>query len=369
MSIILFIIILAILILAHEFGHFIVAKKSGIRVDEFGIGFPPKVYGKKFGETEYTVNALPFGGFVKIFGEDPDQNSISGPEAKRSFVNQPKLIKIAVLSAGVFFNLLLAWLLISASMMLGSAFSASSPLPNGQWVETPKLMVVEVAKDSPAEKAGIRTGDTILSSIDTASQEKITAPTPESFQNFIGTRDAKEISINLQRGEEKAAVVVTPQQGIVSGKPAIGIAMDMVGTMKLSPPIAVIEGAKLTYLYTIETFKGIFGLLHDSFYGKADLSQVSGPVGIVKIVGDASKLGLERLLALTAIISINLAVVNILPIPALDGGRVFFVLIEAIKRSPIKPQTANTINTISFLLLVALIIIITFNDVWKLLVG
>jgi regulator of sigma E protease len=365
MSIILFIIILAVLILAHEFGHFIVAKKSGIRVDEFGIGFPPKLWGKKIGETEYTVNALPFGGFVKIFGEDPDQTSISGPESKRSFVNQPKLIQTAVLCAGVFFNLLLAWLLLAIGLMIGSAFSSASPLPNGIWVEKPALTVLEVMKDSPAEKAGITAGDIILSSSDVTSKETMTNATPETFQNFVGTRDAKKISLRIERGSEEKNIEVAPIQGVVSGKPAIGIAMDMVGTMRLPAHLAIYEGGKLTLLYTSETFKGIIGLLFDSFRGKADMTNVAGPVGIVKIVGDASRLGFERLLTLTAIISVNLAVVNILPIPALDGGRVLFVLIEAVKRSPIKPKTANMINTISFFILIGLIIAITFSDVWK----
>ena len=117
MNILLFAIILAALILVHEFGHFIVAKKSGIRVDEFGLGFPPKLYGKKYGETEYTVNAVPFGGFVRIFGENPDEESTNGPGSERSFVNKPKLIQVAVLSAGVFFNLLFAWALITSGFL------------------------------------------------------------------------------------------------------------------------------------------------------------------------------------------------------------------------------------------------------------
>jgi len=369
MSILLFIIILAVLILAHEFGHFIFAKKFGIRVDEFGIGFPPKLYGKKYGETEYTINALPLGGFVKIFGEDPDQVSISGPESQRSFVNQPKWKQIAVLAAGVFFNLLLAWLLISASLFSGSSFSSSSPLPAGVWVEQPVLTVVEVVKGTPADKAGLQPGDTMVSFSSGQNAKEVTNATPEMFQDFVGAHGKDKISINIRRGTEEKTVSTIPAEGIVTGKPAIGIAMDMVGKMKLPAHLAVYEGGKLTILYTSETFKGIIGLLTDSFRGKANLSQVSGPVGIVKIVGDASQLGLAHLLALTAIISINLAVVNILPIPALDGGRVFFVLIEAVKRSPIKPKTANMINAVSFFVLIALIIIITFSDVWKIVAG
>ncbi len=363
MNILIFAVILAVLILVHEFGHFIVAKKSGIRVDEFGIGFPPKLYGKKFGETEYTINAIPFGGFVKIFGEDPEEVAKNGAESKKSFSHKPKLIQVAVLSAGVFFNLLFAWVLITSGFLIGLPSSASDQLSAGA-VSNASLTVVEVMKDSPAKLAGMQTGDKILSL--SYQNQTISKVTTEVFQKFVDEHGAQEISILLKRGSEEKSVTVIPKKGIVDGKSAIGIGMDMVGTMKLPLHRAIYEGGKLTIIYTGETFKGLYDLLISAFRGKADMSSVSGPVGIVKIVGDASQLGVTYLISLTALISINLAVINILPIPALDGGRVFFILIEAIKRSPIKAKTANLAHSIGFLALIGLIAVITFHDVWTL---
>ncbi len=363
MNILLFAIILAALILVHEFGHFVVAKKSGIRVDEFGIGFPPKLYGKKYGETEYTVNAIPFGGFVKIFGENPEEVSKNGKENQRSFSHKPKLTQVAVLSAGVFFNLLFAWALLTSGFLIGLPSSVSDQLSQGT-VSNASLTIVEVMKDSPANLAGMKTGDTILS---ISYQDQIVSKvTPEVFQKFVDEHGSQEISVLLRRGALEKTVIVTPKQGIVDGKSAIGIGMDMVGTMKLPLHRAIYEGGKLTLIYTGQTFKGLYDLLLSAFRGKADMSSVSGPVGIVKIVGDASQLGITYLISLTALISINLAVINILPIPALDGGRVFFILIEAIKRSPIKAKTANLAHSIGFMVLIGLILVITFHDVWSL---
>jgi regulator of sigma E protease len=368
MSILLFIIILAILILAHEFGHFIVAKKAGIRVDEFGVGFPPKLYGKKFGETEYTINAIPLGGFVKIFGENPDEENINGPDRARSFVHKPKIIQAAVLVAGVFFNLLLAWFLISAGFMIGLPTSSESVLP-GQTIQDSALVVTEILKDAPAEKAGILSGDRIVSL--SSGGNSLTEVTPEAFQEFVAEHSTQEIQVHISRKGEEKIIAVTPKSGAIEGeeRPAVGIAMDMIGVVRLPWYSALVEGGKLTIKYTGETFKGLYLLLHDAILGKADMSAVSGPVGIVSMVGNANHLGFVYLIGLTALISINLAVVNVLPIPALDGGRLFFLLIEVIKRSPIKPKIANTAHAVGFVALILLIIAITFHDVMKLVAG
>lgn len=366
MSILLFIIILAVLILAHEFGHFIVAKRAGIRVDEFGIGFPPKLYGKKFGETEYTLNALPLGGFVKIFGENPDEENTNGPDRARSFVHKPKIIQAAVLVAGVFFNLLLAWFLISVGFMIGLPTSSESILP-GQTITDSTLVVTEVLKASPAERAGILSGDRVSSL--SSGENSLSEVTPEAFQAFVASHSSDEIQVHLVRAGEQKIIPVTPTSGVLEGKPAVGIAMDMVGVVRLPWYSALLEGGKLTIKYTAETFKGLYTLLHDAILGKADMSAVSGPVGIVSMVGNASDMGFVYLLGLTALISINLAVVNVLPIPALDGGRLFFLIIEVIKRSPIKPKVANMAHAIGFVALILLIIVITFHDVLKLIHG
>lgn len=366
MSVLLFIIILAVLILAHEFGHFIVAKRSGIKVEEFGIGFPPKLFGKRKGETEYTLNLFPIGGFVKIFGETPDDESINGPDADRSFVNKPKYIQAAVLGAGVFFNVLLAWFLISAGFMVGLPTSVDA-VPEGRYLKDQKLVITEVLPDSPAYNAGIATGDTILSL--SAGDEEFINPTPEQVQNLVSSSLGEGIDVVYKRGKNaEELAVIEPVDGLID-KPAIGIAMDEIGTLQLPPHLALWEGAKLTAALTKATFFGLASFLGSLVMGEADLSAVAGPVGIVGIVGDASEFGFIYLLSLTALISINLAIINLVPFPALDGGRLLFLLIEVIKRSPIKPAVANTVNAIGFALLILLMVIITYSDIAKIVTG
>ncbi len=366
MSILLFIIILAILILAHEFGHFIVAKRSGIRVDEFGIGFPPKLWGKKIGETEYTINLFPIGGFVRIFGETPDDESINGPDAKRSFVNKPKYIQAAVLGAGVFFNILLAWFLISAGFMIGLPTPVDA-VPEGRVLQNISVVITEVIPESPAKEAGLKVGDKILSL--KAGESGIILPSLQATQEFISSRGGEDIVIAMQRGKQPAKdFTIRPVDGLIE-RPAIGIAMDEIGTLRLPPHIALWEGAKLTTYLTQATFFGLASFFGGLVTGEADLSSVSGPVGIVGIVGDASQFGFIYLLTLTALISINLAIINLVPFPALDGGRLLFLLIEILKGSPIKPVVANVANAIGFALLILLMIVITYSDIIKIITG
>ncbi len=366
MSIILFIIILAILILAHEFGHFIVAKRSGIKVEEFGIGFPPKVYGKKIGETEYTINLFPIGGFVKIFGETPDEESINGPDAKRSFVNKPKYIQAAVLGAGVFFNILLAWFLLSVGFLIGLPTSVDMT-PEGRTLEDVALTITEIKVGSPAEEGGLKVGDVILSL--GVGEDFVLSPSTVEVQEFIATNFEKDIDVAYRRGKEsQETATLRPVEGIID-RPAIGIAMDEIGKLKLPVHLALWEGAKLTVGLTEATFFGLASFFGSVFSGNADLSAVAGPVGIVGIVGQASEFGFIYLLSLMAIISINLAIINLIPFPALDGGRLLFLLVEKIKGSPIKPTIANTANAIGFAILILLMVVITYSDIAKIVIG
>ena len=364
MSIFLFIIILAVLILAHEFGHFIAAKRAGIRVDEFGIGFPPRLWKKKIGETTYSLNAFPVGGFVKIFGEDPDDESIHGKDAKRSFVHKSKWVQAWVIGAGIIFNLLLAWILISVGFMAGLPFSAEDEV-YGSRVEGAVLTVTQVMPNSPAEEAGLKGGDRILALY--AGADVLENPGVDSTQKFIGTHE--ELTFAYMREKEIRTVIIHPKDGVVSGRSAIGISMDNAGTLKLPVHEAVYAGALTTASFTWATLTGIIDFFKNIFVGQADFSEISGPVGIVGIVGDASALGFVHLISLVAIISINLAVINLLPFPALDGGRLFFILIEAIKGSPIKPSIVNTANGIGFILLILLMVAVTYSDIAKLIHG
>jgi len=364
MDIIIFLIVLAILIIAHEFGHFIVAKKSGIRVDEFAIGFPPKIWSKKIGETKYSLNLIPFGGFVKIFGEDPDKESISGPDSHRSFVNKPKHIQAAVISAGVFFNILLAWLLISIGLVSGLPMPVNFAPENTEVINS-SLVITSVAVDSPAFIAGIKAGDKI--SALTTNTEALQEVDVKSMQNFIATHEGEEIFVLYKRAKmEPRALSVIPESGLLEDRAAIGVSMDMIGTLKLPIHQAFWEGAKMTINLTMAIAVGFVNLIMDAFTGEADIKNISGPVGIIGLIGSAAEFGFVYLLGFTAFISINLAIINMLPFPALDGGRLFFLLIEVIKGSPIKPKIANTANFIGFVLLILLMVIVTFNDVVKL---
>jgi regulator of sigma E protease len=366
MAIIIFLIVLIILILVHELGHFLLAKASGVRVDEFGLGFPPRIIGVKRGETTYSLNWIPFGGFVKIFGESPDDESISGPGASRSLVNKPKWIQVLVLIAGISFNVIFAWLLISFGFMSGLPTSVSS-YPNVHFTDA-RVVITNVLPGSPAEKAHLKSGDVIVSMKQDSRVLTVSTSSADvmAVQKFIADSADKPVTIEIAEGSARSQVVATPLAGIIDNKAALGVGLDTIGTLQLPFFSALYQGAVLTVDLIKSIAVGLGGFFKNLVVAKADLAQVTGPVGIVGLVGDAAHLGFIYLLSFTAFISLNLAVINLLPFPALDGGRILFVIIEAIKRSPIKPKVANTLNTIGFGLLILLMLVITFHDVIKL---
>lgn len=366
MSVIIFLIILAVLILVHEFGHFIVAKKSGIRVDEFGLGFPPKVISKKFGDTLYTLNLIPFGGFVKIFGEDPHNEEIKEGDKHTSFFYKPKWVQASVLIAGVTFNILFAWLLISLGFMIG--LPSSVDYKGFGEVRDVKTVITEVMPESPAQKAGLQSGDTILSVSIEKSILQAENVVPEKIQDIIMKSDGKNVEITYQRGKlgENTVLSIKPSLDIETGRNVVGIAMDRVGILKLPIHLALIEGMKTTISLVKSIAIGLGDFLWDIVTLKSDFSKVSGPIGIAGIVGDAQALGFVYLLTLTALISINLAIINLLPFPALDGGRLFFILVEVVIRRPIHPNFVRWANATGFVLLIILMVIITVKDILKL---
>lgn len=360
MSIILFFAILAVLVLVHEFGHFFAAKRFGVRVDEFGLGFPPRIWSKKVGETVYSINAIPFGGFVKIFGENPDEESINGVQKGRSFVHIAKWKQVVVLGAGVFMNVVFAWLLFSIAYVSGMTTIVSGT--DAKYIQDSHVVILATLPDSPAEKAGFVPGDQIKAFA--VNGATTTAPSVEQVQAAVKASRGKAVSFEVERVGEKTLFSVIPEKTSADAY-AIGVSMDQAGKVVLPVHLAIWEGGKLT----LNMFKGIalnlYTLAHDAILGKADLSQVSGPVGIARLVGDAGKLGVVYLLSFTAFISLNLAVLNLVPFPALDGGRILFVIIEAIKRSPIKPIIANWTNTIGFGILILLMLFVTYRDIVK----
>ncbi|MDO8482669.1 MAG: site-2 protease family protein [bacterium] len=365
MNIIIFLCILAILVLVHEFGHFIVAKKSGVRVDEFGLGFPPRIFGKKFGETVYSLNLLPFGGFVKIFGENAE--SLETPEgvvenSSRSLMHKNRAIQAAVMVAGVTMNVFFAWLIISLGLVFGLPSAVESG--NAHNISNARVVITNVLPDSPAKKAGLAAGDAIIE-IGTAESKIDANLTPENISAVI-TKSTEPLTIVYTRGDKTSETTLTPVEGIISGKPAVGISMDIVGILKLPIHEALWEGG----VRTIQLFKivsvNIFYFLSDAILGRANLSEVAGPIGMVALVGDARELGFAYLIFFTALLSINLAVINLIPFPALDGGRLVMIAIEAVKRSPLNPKFIQGINLAGFALLIILMLVVTGSDIIKL---
>ncbi|MDD5357318.1 MAG: RIP metalloprotease RseP [Candidatus Pacebacteria bacterium] len=363
MSVLIFFIILIVLVVVHELGHFLVAKWSGIEVKEFGLGFPPRIIGKMWRGTLYSLNWIPFGGFVKIFGENPEEVAVTEEEKKKNFSYKPRPIQALVLIAGISFNILFAWFLISIGFMTGFPSSVGDTA-NGA-ISNPQIVITEVVKDFPAEKAGLQVGDKIVAL--EASSQRIDNLTPEDVQNFIGSHGGDSIKVQYERGNETGLLSVTPRTDSALNKGVIGISMDMIGTLKLPFFSALYEGAKLTGYVIKAVAIGLARFVWSAVTLNAHFSEVTGPVGIISLVGSAEKLGFVYLLSFAAFISLNLAVINLIPFPALDGGRLLFVLIESIKRSPIKPKVANMINSIGFAILIVLMVVVTLHDIVKIL--
>ena len=354
MSIIIFIIILSALIIVHELGHFLVAKRFGIRVDEFGLGFPPRIT-KLFTwkGTPFTLNWLPFGGFVKIFGENPVDKIAD--LVTDNFQSKNRGIQASVLVAGVVGNFLFAWLLISLGFIAGLPAPDNLSLP----VENTRTVITTVLPLSPAATAGLKSGDVIVS----LSRGEIPSElAPEALSLFIA-RSVEPITFTVERGGEISTKVVAPEESIIKDRLAVGISMDVIGIVKLPPHKALWYGLKTTSELTLLTGQAIGTFIFEALGGRADLASVTGPVGIVGMVGDVRELGLTYLLTFTALLSINLTIINLLPLPALDGGRLLFVGIEGVTRCSIPPRIFNVLNTVSFALLILLMLLITVQDV------
>lgn len=368
MQILIFLAVLFVLILVHEWGHFFAAKRTGMRVDEFGIGFPPKLASYQKGETKYSLNALPIGGFVKIYGEDAlvegeNPLEVQNPDRHRSFTARPHWAQAVVLVAGVTMNVLFAWLLFVAVFLLG----VPTVVDEATATADARLMVTSVVADGPAAEAGVPVGATITGlTTEGASLETFT---PSTFKAFTETAEGSVLAVTYTVDGVESMAVITPRTGIVAEAPeqyAIGVALGMVDMTQYGLVSALKEGSVTTITSLGAITTGLHHLLTDAVIGQADFSQVAGPVGIAGMVGDAATIGLTSLLMFTAIISLNLAVINMLPFPALDGGRLILVAVEALWRKPLNPIWVMRLNTVGFGLLLLLMITVTYNDIVRL---
>lgn len=362
MSVIIFLLVLFVLVLVHEWGHFIVAKKTGMRVDEFGIGFPPKLFSIKRGETEYTFNLLPIGGFVKIFGENKEEGADTS-DNERAFSSRPKWAQALVLIAGVTMNILFAWLLFTIAFMIGVPTAVDESTASSE----AQLMVVGTLAGGPAEDL-IPAGSTITSV--SSADEVLNNPMPSSFSDFIVNHAPEQVMVTYQFDGAEQEVSIIPKTGLLETDPdkyVIGTSLTLVELQKKPIHLAVIDGFKSSVNGLVAITVGLGALIGQSITGTADFSTIAGPVGIVGMVGDAAAFGVVALLTFTAIISLNLAVINLLPFPALDGGRLVFVAIEAITGKEIPPIWTGWVNTAGFMLLILLMVAVTYNDILRLL--
>jgi regulator of sigma E protease len=355
-TIIIFLLVLGVIVFVHELGHFLTAKFFGVRVEEFGLGFPPRIWGRKKGETEYTLNWIPLGGFVKIAGEDGENR-----EDPRSFGSKPVWQRAIVLSAGVLMNLVLAAVLFSVVFASGVPTDVTG-VPAGEIPAGSRTSVeiTEVAPGSPAEQAGLLAGDKILKAGEISVNEV------EDLQNYTKSHADQSITLGLERGSDSLTKEVYVRSGDGNGQGAIGIGLAKVAVIRYGALEAVKAGFTYTGQLTLYIFKYLGGTVQQLLTTGGTTADVSGPVGMVSMTGQAAQLGLVVLLRFIALISVNLAVVNILPLPALDGGRIFFLLIEKIKRSPVSPELEARIHNAGFMLLMLLMVVVTYQDIMKL---
>jgi regulator of sigma E protease len=363
-STLIFFAILVFLVLVHEFGHFIVAKWSGIRVDEFAFGFPPKLFGKKIGETEYRVNLLPIGGYVKIYGEDPNEIT-EGPDRKRSFAHKPRYIQALVLLAGITMNIIFAWVLFSGAYLLGAETSVAA-VPENIKVQNERTAILNVAKGSPAEILGIGAGDSLVSLA--TFKEFLEPKTAQEVSDFVARHQGEQMTIGYKKKGEDTVTYspITPQAYDGANKKIIGLTVDRVGVLDLPVHLALWQGMKTTASYTVLTTEAFINLIKNIFTGQGGVKELSGPIGIVGVVDQVRVFGIAALFTFAAIISINLAVLNLIPFPALDGGRLLFVAIESIIRRPLPLVFQAWANTIGFGLLLLLMVLVTWQDISRL---
>jgi regulator of sigma E protease len=368
-SIIIFIFILGILVFAHELGHFLAAKQRGVRVEEFAFGFPPRLFGIRRGETLYSLNLIPVGGFVRLAGETPDGVTIKAKEAElnaddaRSFRLKPLWERSVIVLAGVAGNVVLAWLLFSIAHAVGMPSVLED---NERGLGDVSVIITLVEPGSPAESAGLRAGD-VISYLRAPDQELQGITVVKEVQSFIAAHRGTEIAIAVERGDKKETVRAQPRTNAPEGQGALGIAMVRTGTRSYPWHTAFLQGAITAWQSTILIIKGMGRLLLALVTEGRLIADVAGPVGIAVLSREAALLGFSYMVFFTAILSLNLAVINSLPLPALDGGRFLFLIIEWLKGSPVSRRAEQTAHAAGFAFLVMLLVLVTYRDVLKLL--
>ncbi len=369
-----FILVLSLLVFVHELGHFYSCKKLGVKPEEFGFGFPPRAFGfykdnngnwkKVIGKKEvkdapgtvYSVNWIPLGGFVRIKGEDGEDNNDSD-----NFNNKPVWKRAVILSAGVTMNMVLAAILFSVGFMIGLPQGVDD-IDSRAVVTERKIQIIKVLPDTPASEAGLRMADIVLAINGNKFSEDY------ELQEFTNNNIGNELTYLIQRGDKDLEFKITPnyieessQGGLKKGE--VGIAIVNIGLVKYPWYIAIFKGIKTSILLLLAIIMAFFEIIKNLVTGQPAGVDVAGPVGIASMTGQFARMGFSYLLQFTALLSVNLAVINFLPFPALDGGRIIFLIIEKIKGSPVKREVEAVIHNTGFILLMVLVVIVTFMDV------
>lgn len=373
-----FILVLSVLVFVHELGHFWTARKLGVKAEEFGFGFPPRAFGfykDKQGKwrhfwgnrsldelpldqepagTVYSLNWLPIGGFVRIKGENGE-----GKQDPDSFAAKSLGRRALILAAGVIMNIVLAFVLLSFGYMLGLPQSLDEAGPSARITQA-EVWVMEALPESPAATAGLEPGDVIMA----VNGQPVSSN--ESLQALVAENNGVATDFLVKSKDGEKHLEITPEIIASTGKPGIGVSIYASGTVRYPFFLAIWEGFKATGLMFWAIIVAFAVLIRDLFIGVGVGGQVAGPVGIATLTGQVARLGFTYLLQFMALLSLNLALINILPFPALDGGRILFVIIEKFKGKPVKQSVEAWIHTIGFWILIALIVVVTYKDIIRL---
>lgn len=354
-----FFVILSILVLIHELGHYLVAKKNNVYVEEFGFGLPPRIWGKKIGETLYSLNALPFGGFVKLLGEEEHElegKKLSPELKKRTFASKNHLQKALIIVAGVTMNFILGWGIITFLLTQG--------------IQSPNntVLIEQVITNSPAEKAGLKKGDIVVD-VTTENDKTVSIKTPEDLITLSKSNIEKSLTLRVERNSNTIAASLVPRKNPPKGQGAMGIALSQGFELKKYPwYTAPFYGLKESFTITNTIIKELVNTLYRFVTFQKVSGDIAGPVGIAIITDQAVKYGSQAVLQLLGILSFNLAIVNILPFPALDGGRLALIIYEVISRRKVNPKIEQKLNLVGFTILISFIILVTAHDVLKLII-
>lgn len=367
-TVLLFLAVLSVLVLAHEAGHYVAARLCGVKAEEFGFGFPPRLIGfvrekgkwkrvpnradASYPTTIWSINWLPLGGFVRMKGEEGQ------PGDRDAFASKGVFARLFILSAGVIMNWVVATLIFAIGFMVGVPTDLEG-VPASARIQDKHVEIVQVVSGSAAADAGLQIGDRVIQIGTQPIQNSSEALA--SLQVASAANQPFPVRI-VHEGDEKTVQLI-PKYLEELKRPAVGVGLSTIGKVSFPWYQAVPQGAVLTYQYTKLILSAFGGLVKSIFIERQVPADVAGPVGIAVMTGKVAALGLWPLLQFAAMLSINLAVVNFLPIPALDGGRVLFVLVEAVRRRKIRPEWEGSVHRIGFILLLGLVVLVTVHDV------